>query len=102
MFATSCGAPAVPGSDYTWADGASQFFEAHCVRCHDASHSGGDYSRYEDVREDAVAMRCGLAVDELDGCEPPLPDPMSFPTGPRPPEDEVDQVLEWIEDGLPR
>jgi hypothetical protein len=87
---------------YRWEPEARRFFEDYCVRCHGPGHPGGDYARYDDVAADASPMRCGLAPAELDGCDPPMPEPRTFPTGPRPPEAEVQQALEWLDAGLPR
>ncbi len=86
----------------TWESFARDFIADHCTRCHFDGHSGGDYTRYDDVAEDAQVMRCGLAEKVLDGCEESMPPPRSFPSGPSPPSDEIERIIIWIEAGLPR
>jgi hypothetical protein len=93
--------PSAPEGD-TWEPFASGFFQDHCTRCHVAGHSGGDFTRYVDVADKAELMRCGLADEVLDGCGETMPAPRSFPTGPRPPAEDVQRIITWIEAGLPR
>lgn len=102
VCAFGCGeAPDVPRGD-TWDTFAAGFFASHCTHCHQGDHSGGDYNRFEDVVADSAVMRCGLAAEKLAGCDDPMPPPRSFPTGPRPPEDEIARIIDWIEAGAPR
>ena len=97
-----CGEDPIEPSADAWDGFPSQFMQDHCVRCHQGGHSGGDYTEYEDVVADADVMRCGLAATEVDGCDDPMPPPRTFPTGPRPPEEEIERLIEWLEAGAPR
>ena len=97
-----CGDAAPAPEIDTWESFASEFMAAHCTRCHQGDHSGGDYTVYAEVAADAAPMRCGVAAERLADCDDTMPAPRSFPTGPRPPEDDIERLVAWIEAGLPR
>lgn len=86
----------------TWATFSQEFFDTYCVECHGAGNATRDYTLLDQVERDADEIRCGVAVDKIDGC-PDFPPPRQFPIGmgAKPSDDERNRVVAWIEAGTP-
>jgi mono/diheme cytochrome c family protein len=106
------GVPDAGGSDAgtdTWTNWASpQFFQAYCVSCHstgnegDPSGSNLDFSLYEDVVQQALTIRCGVAVQQNAGWSCSV-QPEQFPigNGPKPSDADRERLIAWIDGGMP-
>ncbi len=98
-------APLPEGGVDTWTTYAGAFFSTYCPSCHGGSSSASrDYRELEDVREDGAAIRCGIATEELPGCEgADAAPPREFPrgSGPKPTDAQRDRIVVWIESGMP-
>lgn len=97
------GASADAGTGDTYASFAKGFFDKYCVGCHDSSNPNRDYSRMTDITRDHAEIACGVATTKLTGCAS-FPPPKQFPigTGAKPSNAERDQLVAWIEAGLPQ
>jgi hypothetical protein len=84
----------------TWSTFAQTFFDSYCVECHGADSATRDYTLLDQVIRDADEIRCGVAVDKIDGC-PDFPPPQQFPigNGAMPSDEERDRLVAWIEAG---
>lgn len=88
----------------TWASWGEGFFSTYCVACHAGPPSGRDYRTLDDVRRDAMLIRCGTAprTEPLSGCGT-RPAAGMFPVGggPFPSDAERRRLVAWIDAGLP-
>jgi hypothetical protein len=90
----------------TYASFAEGFFSSYCTSCHGPGGSVSyiDLSIYAGVVEEQATIRCGVSPVQLDDCgaAPGLYRPR-FPVGPgaRPEDDERQQIVDWIDNGLP-
>jgi mono/diheme cytochrome c family protein len=90
----------------TWDNFAEGFFSEYCVSCHSPDgQASADFRDYDVVTRGSRpnSIRCGVAPDQLEGCEGEHP-PGWFPigNGPMPSEDERWTLVEWIENDTPR
>lgn len=96
------GAPDLAGSP-TYSNFAQQFFATYCVRCHPSAQSARDFTQYAVIQQNAHDIACGVSPTALAGCSG-NPAPAQFPigTGPFPSDAERDELVEWIQLGLPQ
>ena len=93
----------------TWANFAQEFFATYCVSCHNQDNTGDasrDYTMFSAVSAEADAIACGVASAATRatlGCQPGDPQAEQFPagSGPSPTADEREQLVAWIEAGMP-
>ena len=96
---------ALDASSLTYAAFAQPFFASYCTSCHQAGGAAHDLTTYAAVAADNGAIRCGVATSEVSGCaSSSLPAPRQFPIGggPFPTDGERDQLVAWIDLGLPQ
>jgi hypothetical protein len=88
----------------TWDDYAKGFFAKYCVACHGTSDpTGRDFEQFMIVKQNAAAIRCGVAPMQESGCGA-SPAPKQFPIGdgPKPSDAERDRIVAWIDAGTPQ
>jgi hypothetical protein len=101
--ATGGGTGGAAATSDTWASFAQSFFGTYCVQCHGAGNATRDYTLYEQVVRDTNLIRCGVAVEKLDGCGD-WPPPSQFPIGggPYPTNEERSRLVAWLDAGAPQ
>jgi hypothetical protein len=97
---------AVTEAGDTWESWAKGFFAKYCVECHGATSTTRKYTAIDDVKRDALKIKCGTASVALAGCGS-FPPPKQFPisnaskTNPKPTDAERARLVAWIEAGTP-
>ena len=90
----------------TWESWAlPQFFELYCNQCHPAAgQSARDFSDYDTVVANEEHIRCGVAPEAIEGCDPGHIEPGHLPIGPGPypSDDERWRLVDWVLAGMPR
>jgi hypothetical protein len=91
--------PPVP----TYASFAQGFFASYCVSCHPSASSTRDFTQYGVIQLNSHDIACGVSPTALPGCSG-TPAPGQFPigTGPHPTDDARNQLVRWIQAGLPK
>jgi hypothetical protein len=88
----------------TYGNFAQNFFATYCVRCHPSpTESPRDFTQYAIIKSNSANIRCGVSPTLLSGCTG-TPAPSQFPigNGPVPSDAERNQLVAWIEAGLPQ
>ncbi len=87
-----------PPAALSWTNFASQFFQTYCQACHGPGDASRDYSLLADVRAELEDIKCGVSPTMLPNCVVPAG---QFPvgTGPKPSEQERNQLVQWIDEG---
>lgn len=88
----------LPAAD-TWSNFGEGFMATYCVECHDSGDK--DYRQLADVIATAEDIRCGTAATTQEGCGT-WPPANQFPIqAPYPSDAERDQLVAWIDAGMP-
>lgn len=87
----------------TYASFAQSFFTTYCVSCHPSASSTRDFMQYATITANAHNIACGVSPTARAGCTG-NPAPAQFPigNGPHPTDAERNELVLWIENGLPQ
>jgi hypothetical protein len=87
----------------TYGNFAQNFFSTYCTSCHPSASSSRDFTMYSVIQQNAHNIECGVSPTALTGCSG-NPAPSQFPigTGPKPTDDERNELVAWIMAGLPQ
>ncbi len=88
----------------TYGNFAKNFFTTYCVKCHPSpTESPRDFTQLSVIQQNAPAIRCGVSPTALSGCSGnPAPGQFPIGNGPFPSDAERDELVAWIEAGLPQ
>ena len=88
----------------TYANFAKNFFATYCVKCHPSpTESPRDFTLYAVIQSNSANIRCGVSPTALSGCSGnPAPGQFPIGTGPFPSDAERNELVAWIEAGLPQ
>jgi hypothetical protein len=87
----------------TYAGFAQAFFASYCVSCHPSASSTRDFTQYGVIQLNSHDIACGVSPTALQGCSGnPAPGQFPIGTGPHPTDDERNELVRWIQAGLPK
>ena len=93
----------LPTTNPTYANFAQGFFTTYCISCHPSSSSTRDFTKYATIKSNSHNMACGVSPIARAGCSG-NPAPSQFPigNGPHPTDAERNELVQWIDNGLPQ
>jgi hypothetical protein len=87
----------------TYASFAQAFFAQYCVSCHPSASSTRDFTMYSVIKMNSHNIACGVSPTALSGCSGnPAPGQFPIGNGPLPTDAERNELVQWIQNGLPQ